>query len=48
MAFYKDIGYVCNIVPSDASSSKRLKRFIKTRWLVDARIEGEIKVIFGK
>lgn len=48
VAFYNELGYIDDIVPSDVTSRKRLKRFIETRWMVDARTEGERKIIFGK
>lgn len=48
MAFNKELGYVGGIVPPDAGLRKRLKRFLDTCWLVDARIEGEMNDIFAK
>lgn len=49
VSFYKELGYVGGVIPSDGVSRKRLKWFAETLLLLDANNDNGIrKVIFGK
>lgn len=37
VSYCQEHGYAGGVIPSDLASKTRIKRYIKTRWIVDAK-----------